>query len=212
MAGIDKTYVNKEQLLEVINWAKNVGEVVLENGYKFKPIKFICSYNDLDNLTIKDTYVLWNTPIWFDRWLWCNCPLSFIRLRLQEQYDSQSLENFESWTYEKPVYEKRKYTFLQEPIGRYWKYFANGKGKKKSIYYVSVLNAGREFGYDAQTNTWGEMFGMLPYQDEIKNWCNKVPSKKSIMRLLRKWNLPKNCIVLIKNLHYYGMDYKILVK
>ena len=43
MAAIDKTYVNKEELLEAIVWAKQVGEVSLENGYKFYPINFIYS-------------------------------------------------------------------------------------------------------------------------------------------------------------------------
>lgn len=41
---------------------------------------------------------------------------------------------------------------------------------------------------------------------------NKVPSKKALIRLLKKWNIPIGSIVLIKNLHYYGMDFKILIK
>ena len=43
MASIDKTYVNKTELLEAINWCKNIGEVTLENGYKFYPLNFILS-------------------------------------------------------------------------------------------------------------------------------------------------------------------------
>ena len=48
MAAIDKTYVTKEQLLEAIEWAKGVGEVTLENGYKFYPINFIYKYDSND--------------------------------------------------------------------------------------------------------------------------------------------------------------------
>ena len=76
MAGIDKTYVNREQLLEAIEWAKNLGEVTLENGYKFFPLDWIRGYNEIDdngvlnNTNSSDCYVLWNTPGWFDRWLY----------------------------------------------------------------------------------------------------------------------------------------------
>jgi hypothetical protein len=56
MAAIDKTYVTKKELLETIAWAKEVGEVSLENGYKFYPLNFICSYNDIDNIEDKDMF------------------------------------------------------------------------------------------------------------------------------------------------------------
>jgi hypothetical protein len=48
MAGIDKTYVNYEQLLETVAWAKNIGEVTLENGHKFFPLNWIKGYNDIE--------------------------------------------------------------------------------------------------------------------------------------------------------------------
>ena len=212
MAAIDKTYVNKEQLLEAISWAKEIGEVTLENGYKFRPLDFISVYNDIENLIDVNEYVLWNTPMWFDRWLWINCPLSFVQTRLQEQYDSYSLESFDVLYEPQTIHTNQKYKFLQTPWGYNWKHFASGKGKKQSLYYISVLNAGSEYGYDKQTNTWGERFGIFPYNDEYFMPRNKVPSKKALLRLLKKWSLPTDSIVLIKNLHYYGMDFKIRIK
>ena len=125
MAAIDKTYVTKEELLEAIAWAKEVGEVSLENGYKFYPLNFICSYNDIDNIEDKDIYVLWNTPSWFDRWLWLNCPLSFIKERIEEVYDEEYIKKFENWKYIEPVKVNRKYTFLETPAGYGWKFLAN---------------------------------------------------------------------------------------
>lgn len=212
MAAIDKTYVNKTELLEAIEWAKGVGEVALENGYKFRPLDFIGVHNDIDDLIDTNEYILWNTPMWFDRWLWLNCPLSFVQTRLQEQYDSYSLESFDV-LYEPPTIRiNQKYKFLQTPYGYNWKHFASGKGKKQSLYYISVLNAGSEYGYDKQTNTWGERFDIFPYNDEYFMPRNKVPSKKALLRLLKKWSLPTDSIVLIKNLHYYGMDFKIRIK
>lgn len=49
MAGIDKTYVNKEQLLEAIEWAKGVGKATLEDGSTFYPI----------NIYRNKRYILW---------------------------------------------------------------------------------------------------------------------------------------------------------
>lgn len=211
MAAIDKTYVNKEQLLEAIEWAKGVGEVTLENGYKFYPINFIYAYNDIDELEDRDTYILWNTPMWFDRWLWLNCPLSFIKDRIEDVYDEDTVKEFENWKYVETKPEKRKYTFLETPVGYGWKFLANGKGKKPSIYIFSIYCKDMHFGYNSQINKWGSMFGMLPYRGELE-LRNKVLSKKAILRMLRKWYIPSGAIVNIKNLHYYGMDYKILVK
>ena len=51
MAAIDKTYVNKEQLLEAIEWAKEVDKATLENGSMFYPLDFIYGYNDIDDPT-----------------------------------------------------------------------------------------------------------------------------------------------------------------
>lgn len=211
MAAIDKTYVTKKELLETIAWAKEVGEVSLENGYKFYPLNFICSYNDIDNIEDKDIYVLWNTPSWFDRWLWLNCPLSFIKERIEEVYDEEYIKKFENWKYIEPIKVNRKYTFLETPAGYRWKFLANGKGKKLSIYIFEIKYKDTYLGYNWQIDTWGEKFDMLPFRGEFE-WRNKVPSKKAILRLLRKWNLPSGAIVCIKNLHYCGMDYKILVK
>lgn len=216
MACIDKTYVTREELLEAIKWAKEIGKITLENGYQFYPIHFIESYNDIDNIPDnKDVFILWNTPLWFDRWLWKNCPLSFVLERMQEQYDQYTLVTFWDWKYNPttPRTIKAKYKFIDEPIkhGYGWKRYANGKEERKSIYIISVSNGESNFGYNIQTNTWGDKFGMLPYRNECE-FRNKVFTKKSIMRMIDKWNLPSGCIVKIKNVFYYGLDFKILVK
>lgn len=228
MAGIDKTYVNKQELIQAIDWAKEVGEVILENGYKFQPLDFICGYNDINNPEFwKEEYVeyvLWNTPVWFDRWLWCNCPLSFVRERLQEQYDSDSLEDFESWVYEKPVSRKQKYTFLEAPRGRHFKWLMNNARRdykwhfkcKQALYTIYVKYPNEQFdrNYDEQTKQWYEYFGMLPAYDDFvwQEYHKRIPSKKAIIRQLNKWNLPKGTIVIVKCIRYLDLDFKILVK
>ena len=41
MAAIDKTYTDKEGLIEVIDWCLKVGKCKLENGYRFRPLIFV---------------------------------------------------------------------------------------------------------------------------------------------------------------------------
>ena len=83
MAAIDKTYTDKNGLIEVIDWCRKVGKCKLENGYTFRPLNFVYGYNELDDnyrpIREQDTYIVWNTPKWFDRWLWLNCPIDFIK-------------------------------------------------------------------------------------------------------------------------------------
>lgn len=228
MAAIDKTYVNKEQLLEAIEWAKGVDKATLENGSTFYPLDFIYGYNDIDEPTFwekeRKGYVLWNTPIWYDRWLWLNCPLSFVRERLQEQYSSDYLEKFESWTYEKPVNRKKKYTFLEVPTGYGYKWLMNNaryncrwpRNSKQLTYEIEVKCPDEKFerGYNEETEQWNPDFDFLPCRGEFiwQKHHKRIPCKKSIMRQLDKWALPKDTIVTVHCLRYKGMDFKVLVK
>lgn len=228
MAAIDKTYVNKEQLLEAIEWAKEVDKATLEDGSTFYPINFICGYNDIDDPTFweqeREEYILWNTPTWYDRWLWLNCPLSFVRERLQEQYDTHFLEKFESWTYEKPVNRKKKYTFLEVPTGYGYKWLMNNarynnrwpRNSKQLTYYIEVKCPDEEFEreYNEEVKQWYPDFGFLPCYDRFiwQEHHKRIPSKKSIMRQLDKWTFPKGTIVTVHCLRYKGMDFKVLVK
>jgi hypothetical protein len=228
MAALDKTYVNKEQLLEAIEWAKKVDKATLEDGSTFYPINFICGYNDIDDPAFwekeKKEYVLWNTPTWYDRWLWLNCPLSFVQERLQVQYDSYTLEVFESWTYEEPVNRKKKYTFLTVPTGYGYKWFMNNaryncrwpRNSKQLTYYIEVKCPDEEFdrGYNKEVGQWYPDFDFLPCRDEFiwQKYHKRIPSKKSIMRQLDKWDLPKGTIVTVGTMKYNGLNFKILVK
>lgn len=228
MAEIDKTYVNKEQLLEAVEWAKRVGKATLEDGSTFYPINFIYSYNDIDNPIFwkeeRKEYVLWDTPIWYDRWLWLNCPLSFVKERLQEQYDETDLEEFENLVYKKSIPRKQKYTFLKTPSGTYHKWLM-GKSRRttpwpngciQATYEIKVKCPNEEFerGYNKEVKQWYPDFGLLPCYDNFiwQNHHKRIPCKKSIMRQLDKWTFPKGTIVTIYCLRYKGLDFKILVK
>ena len=240
MAGIDKTYVNRAELKEAVDWANKVGVVTLENGYTFRPINWIRGYNDIDEPDFwtreeDEFYILWNTPTWLDRWLWLNCPLSFVRDRLREQYGDENdedsgLKDFENWKYEdtkkRPDFGKQKYTFLKFPKCHGAKWFMNNArrnnpfpGKCKQLTYEMEITSPdgwtEDLNYDEKTDAWYKTMGMLPcgYEDYIwQNYHKRIPSKKSIIRELRRWYIPSGYIVKLVSLRYKGMDIEILVK
>ena len=235
MAAIDKTYVDADQLREAIEWCNKMGMCELENGYKFRPINFVYGYNDLDDPNFdwnREEYVLWNTPKWFDRWLWLNCPLSFVKETLKWQYGEDTLKKFEEWKYYDNKnsfdYGKQHYTFLKSPKWRTCKWWmSHGRrnnpwpGKcQQQTYFIEIKAPNNEWrnnlGYCKQTDTWELESGFLPhgYGDDYvwQHYHKNIPNKKSIIRELRRWYIPKGYIVRVYQLKWNGLDFEILVK
>ena len=238
MAAIDKTYVTKQELLDAIDWAKKVGQVEMENGYIFRPLNFIYAYNDLADPHYFDEeyneYVLWNTPIWFDRWLWNNCPLEFVKERLMHQYSEEDRKKFENYVYYNLKnnfdFGSQHYTFLKEPKWKGYKWFMKHGRKdnpwpdKKGMqtYFIDIKTPQNdnydwwndEIVYDDQLNDWVLRKDMLPYGGQYvwQYYHKNPPTKKSIIRELRRWYIPKGYIVRVYQLAYKGMDFEILVR
>lgn len=238
MAGIDKTYVNREQLKEAVDWAKKVGTVTAENGHTFEPLAFIYHYNDLDDPYFfkeeRKEYILWITPTWFDRWLWNNCPLEFVKERLKFQYPTEEDRKlFENFEFDDPKNRLEKghqhYTFLKEPKGRGIKWIMN-HGRKKDpwpdkkgmqTYFMKIesprygdLNWRNDLIYDSDTDAWYTKSANVPaYGDYVWQYYHKnPPTKKSIIRELRRRYIPKGYIVKVYQLKYKAMDFEILVR
>ena len=217
MAAIDKTYVTKQELLEAIDWAKKVGQVEMENGYIFRPLNFIYAHNDLDDPHYfdeeYDEYVLWNTPIWFDRWLWNNCPLEFVKERLMYQYSEEDRKKFENYAYHNLKsnldFGSQHYTFLKEPKWKGHKWFM-GHGRKDNpwpdkkvtqTYFIDIKTPQNdnydwwndELVYDDQLNDWVLRKDMLPYGGQYvwQYYHKNPPTKKAIIRELRRRYIPK---------------------
>ena len=238
MAAIDKTYVTKQELLEAIDWAKKVGQVEMENGYIFRPLNFIYAHNDLEDPHYfdeeYDEYVLWNTPIWFDRWLWNNCTLEFVKKRLMYQYYEEDRKKFENYVYRNlksnSDFGSQHYTFLKEPNWKGPKWFMSHGRKdnpwpdKKGMqtYFIDIKTPQNdnydwwndELVYNDQLNDWVLRKDMLPYGGQYvwQYYHKNPPTKKAIIRELRRWYIPKGYIVRVYQLAYKGMDFEILVR
>lgn len=240
MAAIDKTYANKEELIEVIDWCLKVGKCKLENGYCFRPLNFVRGYNELDEnykpIYEQNEYVVWNTPTWFDRWLWLNCPIQLIRNRILDQYGKDGVKEFEDYKYkdpnDNPNLGKQHYTFLKEPKWRYWKWFVDNARRdwrwpgncKQATLHITVIppktdndadyDYMRELKYCNAVDRWyKDFYGYMPVDNTYtwQEYHKRIPSKKTIMRELRRWYFPSGTIVKISGIRL-NIDWEILVK
>ncbi len=87
MASIDKTYVNKAEWKEAVQFYNET----VEQQFKDMGEDIYLYYDEAPDL---DEFVLWNTSQIQDIWLWKNCQLPFVRNRLKVQYDESFLETF----------------------------------------------------------------------------------------------------------------------
>ena len=239
MAAIDKTYTDKNGLIEVIDWCRKVGKCKLENGYAFHPLNFVREFNELDEnyrpIHKQEEYVVWNTPVWFDRWLWLNCPIDFIKDNLICQYGEDGIKNFEDFVYNDTnnniCLGKQHYTFLKEPKWKTWKWWANNARRncrypgncKQATLEMEVILPGdkkdwikNELRYCHLVDRWYSDFGYMPVDNGTASYIwqryhKNIPTKKSIIRKLRHWYFPTGTIVKIKGIRL-KIDWEILVK
>ena len=104
MAGIDKTYLNKQEYIQLRKfWVETREQQKKELGYAvwMYPFTYFGDLDTTDDITqeMLDSNIdvdnfgdevcpVWSTSSSFDLWLAKNCPLDFIKERLFEQYDS----------------------------------------------------------------------------------------------------------------------------
>ena len=160
--------------------------------------------------------VLWNTPTYVDIWLIRNCPFEFIQNRLKEQYGGGwSKTAFTNYN-ESNLYEQIKNgtsiydTFQRNGLG--WKskvkfhtYYGSPIRDKKCLYQIEVNPywiGEKRTKFDLGDNPWyNEMDNMWYWNEEAMPWtCNHMfykgyLSKKKIVRMIKRWNLPKGSIV-----------------
>ena len=125
---------------------------------------------------------------------------------------------------------KQHYTFLKVPKWRSHKWWmSHGRkenpwpGKCIQLTYMMDVRPPKNsdkwgLAYNIQIDTWEEKFGWMPTTPWSggeyiwQYYHNHIPNKKSIIRELRKWYIPKGYIVHMYNLKYKGLDFEILVK
>ena len=193
MAGIDKTYCTWKQYLELKEWCKNT-TFTYDNGVKGSPLDFLYSYNE----PYEGEAPVWNTPEGFDRWLYHNCPLSFIQERLKEQYPDNYLD--------KPVKQYprgTRYIILTKPKYkfRYKHWYVDIYGYAPDGYYWY-------YGWDSKQ--WYNSSSLMPSETRSSCAHPKNITARKLNRLIKKWNLPIGTVITLSS-RYIGSEYKIKI-
>ena len=203
MAGIDKTYLNTyQEYIEVLEWCNKVGTITDEYGNTFNPKDFMnCDLKEADFFS---GMVLWNTPTWFDLYLIRNCPVKVIQERLHEQYSDEFIEKVLNHTSE---YDK----FKRNGLGRNLRASVFKKPTYKCCDNWWWIEIKGDWCYNEYTNEW-------VHEAECKEWTTNVCTKyrgklsiRKIMRILRRWNLPKGLTVSIRGT-YVGQEWILKTK
>lgn len=161
--------------------------------------------------------VLWNTDTFVDVWLIRNCPFDIVQERLKEQYGGGWSKTAFTDHNEDNLYEQ-----IKAGTSIYDTYQRNGLGKKAKVkidFYghnirdkkvrwrieinpLFISYTGSKLFSDEEYSYWySELFDGWYTDKELipidSNVCYKIGSftKKNIVNLVKKWNLPKGTIV-----------------
>ena len=210
MAAIDKTYLNDFAVYqEFINWAKNT-VYTCPNGVKLPVINYVLTYWTEEAMREKSRPVLCSS-FTLDYFLIKYCPFEFVQSRLREVYSEQYYNDVLDGVseYDKFVYPEiaTKFTVVRGKNMKHKNYLWRLKGHKYKFFTRAEYN---------DTVLW--------YNDELKRFllpdelgepsCSHFygsASVKSLIRKLRKMNIPKNTI-LECHARYVGENLLILAK
>lgn len=206
MAGIDKTWCQSIiEHDEFKKWAREnkfttpLGEVI---DFTCCMYRYDSSLEDLmEELKINRSILVMNTNEVEDYYLIKYCPIKFVQDRMKKIY-SQHYENiidgtssFDSFnrnsiagTKVKCIYESKfgKKDFLYKRKGKNY----------LSDYWIDVDDSSTDYwlGYNENLNHWTICGKELEYHGS--NVCHKqIKSRKALIRQIRKWRLPKGCVV-----------------
>lgn len=173
MAGLDKTWVTREQYKLVRRWAYEYGEFIIPYiNYKEKVSNYINEYDE-----IPEKAMLWNTPGYFDVFLRHNCPFDFIQKRLKEQYG----DSYDNLSYGKP------FTKNNEPVVQIeWD---NKITSRRAVIYIRLYNNDDScIFYNTKPEYFTDPCTYLPF-DESEKYYGKINIKKAAEDI-SKFNLP----------------------
>lgn len=148
----------------------------------------------------------WNTPTYLDIWLIRNCPIEFVQNRLKEQYNSsyESIKNgtsiYDTWK-RNGLGKNFKYKVVKRPTEHNIHHFYYNdrnksirkyKDNRKTWWSVTIKDtkgniswwANEDYGY------WTCSEEALPFTSSTMDIQRKMPSLKSIIRMIQKWDLP----------------------
>lgn len=221
MAAIDKTYVKSyDEWKEIVDYAKNT-VFKCPNGQELKLINYVY-YPDKQKSEIDEwlseacEIPVLSTTCTVDYFLIKYCPIKLIQDRMKDVYGETYYNSVKNGTSE---YD----TFIRPEGGKHVKYLKRPKFKNtvkwfnsytckyiRGKYSMSVEGPNGEICifYNESHDTW-----ILPYElGEISSNIadTKCKSVKSVIRKIKKWNLPVGYKIYVYGKHY-GEDFEMIV-
>ena len=227
MAAIDKTYISDWETFDKIrNWAReqNItlknGKVVNLSSYMYNPDLTKGEWDEW-----KDNYEkkhpkwvfeapIWSTPKYVDVWLIRNCPFDVIQERLKEQYGGGwSKEAFTEHN-DEDMYEQIKNgtsvydTFERNGLGDNAKVsFRTTFGKPfrdRHCWWWISIDSPWGFWYNDDDDMWYHDDELMPISSNVCTNKRGPLTKKNVLKLVRKWNLPKGTKLRFDNIYQEG--------
>ncbi len=183
MAGIDKIYCpDYPSLLEWIDWASK-NKFKYPNGVEFQ---FIHEF-ELTEDSFKDGEIpILNTSGSDDYYLIKYCTVGFVQKRMREVYSTKYIQSILDGTssFDNPRPRGNKIKVL---------YYTPFRRDKRLNELSAILPDGTRVWYNSFDNYWTPE-NELGESDCIIGW-KRINSFKSLIRQVRKWNLPKGTIL-----------------
>lgn len=200
MAAIDKIYIKDYNLYkEFLEWARNK-IYICPNGIKIKVLDFTYSNFKEEDVKGKEFPVM-NTPCSLDYFLIKDCPFKFIKDRFKEVYDEEYINKILSGISDYDLFkyptEKSKIKIVKKGyLFEHKNYLYKYKRRSKIIYPkfdIVIKYKHQLLDYNEDINRF-----LLPNELGLRtsNSIYKCRSIKSLIRIIKKLNLPKDCEII----------------
>lgn len=168
----------------------------------------------------------WSTPEYLDVWLARNCPLSIVRNTLITQYGESWLSAIDSGNSdynsirEKGVGKDFVYKVLEEPKFHHIHRFkykdrqyktCTYKANKNTEWFVDLKTpVGSDDLYCDDFDNWVSWRDAVPMMSSSKIIKGKTPTIKSIIRMIKHWDVPNGTIVTVGN-KWFDITWRIMI-
>ena len=153
-----------------------------------------------------------NTSMVDDYYLIKYCDIPFVQSRMKSVYGTEDYESIKNGTSEFDTFDRdsiagTKVKCIQESEFGKKDFIDKRKGKRFMVdFWIEINDSSTDYHlwYNENLNHWTIYGRELEYHDS--NVCHKpIKSRKALIRQIKKWRLPKGCIVTWRGV-YRGDD------
>lgn len=210
MAAIDKTWCQSlMEFNEFKHWAINnkfktpMGDTV---DFTHRMYNFDSTPEELmEELTNYRSILVMNTSEVEDYYLIKYCDIPFVQSRMKSVYGEEDYESIKNGTSEFDTFNRdsiagTKVKCIKESEFGKKDFHYKRKGKRFMVdYWIEIDDSSTDYNlwYNENLNHW--TIGGRELEHHDSSVCHKpIKSRKALIRQIRKWRLPKDCLVMWK--------------